>query len=166
MTDTNGTSASITISQNVEGSSYTVSGWQFNGRYSDFTGAGFDTSGSLDFTATYDSDSKALIFSTVDFGANSMSSLYSGNIWLLGTISSGNVETYVDPTNGYTIATMRLTDATNARITGESVLYNGDYYDITSMQYYFLVTSPWTTQITWRDYNYGNYFPCTLVKSN
>lgn len=177
VTDEYGTSTTFQISERINGVSYNVSGWQFGyGDTPDLTDLGFDSSGSTDFTATYDSTNDVLVFSTVNFGTNTYyyeeaDVTLSGTVWLLGTVISNGAETIVTPSSSsgsYDIATMTMTSPENAEMTGGNLLLSDyNYYDVISMQYILSITSPnvysgyymyWESE--------GAYLPSTLTKTD
>lgn len=168
VTDTYYQVATITISQNISGSSYTVSGWQFDGRYTDFTELGFNTSSSLDFTAYYNSYTGELYFYSVDFGTTTYDyneTTLSGNLQLLGGIyseSNSNGTVLIQDNSSYLIASINLSNPSSGSITGAQ--YGSD--DIISMEYGFMISYPteYSTKYMSFSLNFGNFFPCTISK--
>ncbi len=165
VTDANSTSATITISQDFANERYTISGWQFDGDYDDAYDLGFNETGSIDFTATYDSANNALVFSTYElsgeYTVTYSGTTLTGNIWLLGVIEYSGYETVVTTSSGYDLATMTITSEGNATITGGSV----GTYDIIGAEYVYMISSPTVYSgyyLTWS--SVGTYFPSTATK--
>ena len=162
------TTGTIVISQNVANESYTIDGWQFAETGMDATELGFNETGSIAFTATYDSDNKALVISAVNFGDYTMDYQgldLAGSLWLMGIIDYNGSETPV--TGTYTIATMTMTNETTAAMSGGSVsLSAGGTFDIIAAEYMYAITSPSSYSgyvLSWSD-PAGTYFPSTLTK--
>ncbi len=167
------TTGTIVISQNVANESYTIDGWQFAETGVDATDLGFNETGSIAFTATYDSDNNALVLSTAEFGTYTTEyegiGTLTGDVWLLGLINYGGSESIVTTSSGYgyDLATMTITSEGNATMTGGTVeLATGASYEIIGAEYIYSITSPAAYNgyyLSWSD-PAGIYFPSTLTK--
>ena len=174
VTDSKGTSATITISQNVENESYTISGWQFSEEYS-FSYMGFSgIDGTTSFTANYNSTNKTLEIPTYTFGTGTIGAGdYSGNsgtMYLIGKIYDEENDAYYLVPSDYTAATMTLTSAYNATLTGGTIsveVYTDDgyvyyTYDIVQLCYAFILDSG--SALIWSSAEEGTYLPSAASK--
>ena len=156
--------ATVTISQNVVNESYTISGWQFSGDYTDFTDLGYYTSCSMDFPAYYNPETEELEFHTYDFGDNSR--YYNGED-VNGYIKLGGAPDSSGNSHGVAImfsydgliTSIALTDADTAVTSKISSFY---MFPFSAMHYGFKITSDGYSGYLRIQPENATYFPLTF----